>query len=137
MSVINSSDVYRIICKTLNTVNVKVMRHSQIVGYTLFKMLQYENEYPLEDIIDYTMLGILHDIGLFKTEIVGRLADYELNNVWDHSVYGYLFLRYLSPLKDKADRPLRFLQACGLQAPVLRRLKAYRCMPCRIFLRLR
>jgi len=103
MSVINSSDVYKIICKTLNTVNVKVMRHSQIVGYTLFKMLQYENEHSLEDIIDYTMLGILHDIGLYKTEIVGRLADYELNNVWDHSVYGYLFLRYLSPLKDKAE----------------------------------
>ena len=103
MSVINSSDVYKIICKTLNTVNAKVMRHSQIVGYTLFKMLQYENEYPLEDIIDYTMLGILHDIGLYKTEIVGRLADYELNNVWDHSVYGYLFLRYLSPLKAKAE----------------------------------
>lgn len=103
MSVINSSDVYKIICKTLNTVNAKVMRHSQIVGYMLFKMLQYENEHPLEDIIDYTMLGILHDIGLYKTEIVGRLADYELNNVWGHSVYGYLFLRYLSPLKDKAE----------------------------------
>ena len=103
MSVINSSDVYKIICKTLNTVNAKVMRHSQIVGYTLFKMLQYENEYSLEDIIDYTMVGILHDIGLYKTEIVGRLADYELNNVWEHSVYGHLFLRYLSPLKDKAD----------------------------------
>ena len=103
MSVINSSDVYKIICKTLNTVSAKVMRHSQIVGYTLFKMLQYENEYSLEDIIDYTMVGILHDIGLYKTEIVGRLADYELNNVWEHSVYGHLFLRYLSPLKDKAD----------------------------------
>lgn len=103
MSVINSSDVYKIICKTLNTVSAKVMRHSQIVGYTLFKMLQYENEYSLDDIIDYTMIGVLHDIGLYRTEIVGRLADYELNNVWEHSVYGHLFLRYLSPLRDKAD----------------------------------
>lgn len=108
MSVINSGDVYRIICKTLNTVSAKVMRHSQIVGYTLFKMLQYENEtkenqYSLDDIIDYTMLGILHDIGLYKSEVTGRLANYELKNVWDHSVYGYLFLRYLSPLKEKAD----------------------------------
>lgn len=106
MSVITGGNVYRIICKTLNTVSAKVMRHSQIVGYTLFKMLQYESEYSLEDIIDYTMIGILHDIGLFKTEITGRLADYELNNVWDHSVYGYLFLRYLSPLQDKADAVL-------------------------------
>ncbi len=108
MAVINSGDVYRIICKTLNTVSAKVMRHSQIVGYTLFKMLQYENEctdtkYSLEDIIDYTMIGILHDIGLYKSEITGRLANYELNNVWDHSVYGYLFLRYLSPLHEKAE----------------------------------
>lgn len=103
MSVIDSSDVYRIICKSLNTVSAKVMRHSQIVGYTLFKMLQCENAYPLEDIIDYTMVGILHDIGLYKTEITGRMADYELNNVWDHSVYGYLFLRHLSPLGDKAE----------------------------------
>lgn len=103
MSIINSSDVYRIICQTLNTVSAKVMRHSQIVGYTLFKMLQYENAYPLEDIIDYTMVGILHDMGLYKNEITGRMADYELNNVWDHSVYGYLFLRHLSPLQDKAE----------------------------------
>ncbi len=103
MAIISSSDVNNIIRKTLNMVDKKIMEHCEIVAYTLYKMLQYENIYSAQQLVDYTMLGILHDIGLFKTGDSENLISYELKNVWEHSIYGYLFLRYLSPLKEHAE----------------------------------
>ncbi len=103
MAVINSSNLYKIICKTLNMVDDKIMEHSEIVSYTLYKMLQFESRYSPQDMVDFAMIGILHDIGLFKTGSSDQLMFFETKNVWEHSIYGYLFLRYLSPLKEKAE----------------------------------
>lgn len=103
MQIISSGDVYKIICKALDMVDAEIMEHSEIVGYTLFKMLQYENKYSAHDLIDYTMIGILHDIGLYKTGSSEELLLSETKNVWRHSIYGYLFLRYLSPMREKAE----------------------------------
>ena len=87
MSVINSSDVYKIICKTLNTVNAKVMRHSQIVGYTLFKMLQYENvkiydpQPDAEIITDLNNYMDLHHYGPWINELLVNRMSQEMYRV--------------------------------------------------------
>ena len=31
------------------------------------------------------------------------MVKFEADNVWEHSIYGYLFLKYLSPLKEQAE----------------------------------
>ena len=31
------------------------------------------------------------------------MLEFETNNVWDHSIYGYLFMKYMSPLKDYSE----------------------------------
>lgn len=102
MNIIGSSDVYAIIRKSLNMVDDRIMEHGEIVGYILYKMLLNENKCSIRDLPDYTMLGILHDIGIYK-DSAEELASFESKNVWKHSIYGYLFLRYLSPLKEKAE----------------------------------
>ncbi len=101
--VITSGDIYSIIRKTLGLVNEQVTEHSEIVGYMLYKMLLTENRCSGDELIDYTMVGILHDLGVFKTGQQGFVMEHETQNVWDHSIYGYLFLKYLSPLSSKAD----------------------------------
>ena len=40
---------------------------------------------------------------MIKTGYRGSSVDRETKNVWAHSIYGYLFLRYLSPIGDKAE----------------------------------
>lgn len=103
MSIIGSKDVYEIIKKTLGIINTKIMNHGEITGYILYKMLEYEQQYTEQELVDYTMLGILHDIGLYKEENVKNVSDFETKNLWPHSIYGFLFLKYLSPMDDKAE----------------------------------
>lgn len=101
--IIGSKDVYAIIKQTLSMVNPDIMTHGEIVGFILAKMLESENMYTKSDIADYAMLGVLHDLGLYRNKQEGTLFDFENNDVWAHSIYGYLFLKYLSPLADKAE----------------------------------
>lgn len=108
MSIISSKDVYEIIRKTLGIINSKIMHHGEITGYILYKMMEYENactdqHYTEQELVDYTMLGILHDIGLYKEENIRNVSDFETRNRWSHSIYGFLFLKYLSPMGDKAE----------------------------------
>lgn len=108
MSIISSKDVNEIIRKTLGIINQKIMNHGEITGYILYKMMEYENtyteqHYTEQDMVDYTMLGILHDIGLYKEDNVKNVTDFETKNLWPHSIYGFLFLKYLSPIGDKAE----------------------------------
>jgi len=49
---------------------------------------------------------MLHDIGAYKIEELNDMLMFETRNVWRHSVYGYLFLKYLSPLSEYADMVL-------------------------------
>ncbi len=108
MSVISSKDVNEIIRKTLGIINNKIMHHGEITGYILYKMMEYENaytdqHYTEQELVDYTMLGILHDIGLYKEDNIKNVSDFETKNLWPHSIYGFLFLKYLSPMGDKAE----------------------------------
>ena len=108
MSVISSKDVNEIIRKTLGIINNKIMHHGDVTGYILYKMMEYENtyteqHYTEQELVDYTMLGILHDIGLYKEDNVKNVTDFETKNLWPHSIYGFLFLKYLSPMDDKAE----------------------------------
>lgn len=103
MGVINNKDISRIIFRSLSMVDEKVMQHGMIVGYVFYKMLDYTNKFFLQELIDYTTIGVLHDIGLFKSVDKERIQLEETKFVWKHSVYGYLFLKYLSPLGDKAE----------------------------------
>lgn len=103
MSVISSKDVYEIIMKTLSIINPRIIHHGEITGYILYKMLEYEQQYTEQELVDYTMLGILHDIGLYKEDNVKNVTEFETKNLWPHSIYGFLFLKYLSPMNDKAE----------------------------------
>lgn len=105
-SVISSKDVYHIIRKALEIMDVSIVQHGERTGYILLKMLQTEGNHTKQSILDYTMLGMLHDIGMIKTGYSGTLVDREQKNVWAHSIYGYLFLKHLSPIGEKAEAVL-------------------------------
>ena len=102
-NIIQSRDVYNIIRKALEIMDVKVMQHSEVTAYLLFKMLQVEGTYSVQELADYTMIGMMHDIGMIKTGYSNDIVERETKGVWAHSIYGYMFLRYLSPIGDKAE----------------------------------
>lgn len=103
IKIIHSRDVYNIIRKALEIMDVDIMRHGEVTAYILYKMLQMEGTYTAQELADYTMIGMLHDIGMIKTGHSQDLWERETKGVWAHSIYGYLFMKYLSPIGDKAE----------------------------------
>ncbi|MEG0379076.1 MAG: HD domain-containing protein, partial [Eubacterium sp.] len=101
--VIKSADAVRIVCKTLGLVDGRLMHHGERVAYMLYHMLRDSDKYTEEEKLCIFCLGIFHDIGAYKTDEIDQMVEFESDNVWEHSIYGYLFLKYLSPLKNYAE----------------------------------
>lgn len=100
---VSTKDVYNVIRQTLGFMDGKVLLHGEITGYIFYNMLKAEGTYTDAELAEYALIGMLHDLGMIKTGYKGDVVEGETNNVWAHSVYGYLFLKYLSPVGDKAE----------------------------------
>jgi len=100
MQLLKNEKVIDIMEKTLNHVDSRLIDHGKRVAYLIFKMLQPGHKYTDKQLCDICILAMLHDVGAYKTEEIDKMVVFETIDVWEHSIYGYLFLRYFSPLKD-------------------------------------
>lgn len=103
MGIVNGTQVYKIITKVLEIMNKEILEHGRYVSYIFYNMLRATGRYTEKDLADFSMLGLLHDIGIIKTGYKSSLVEMETKDTWAHSIYGHLFLKYLSPAGDKAD----------------------------------
>lgn len=99
---ITSRNMADLIYETVRLMNKSMAHHGMRVSYIMSKMLETQNTYEKYEIADYMVLALLHDIGAIKTDDVRKPLTYEAKNSTPHSVYGYLFLRYLSPLEEQS-----------------------------------
>ncbi|MDE7207580.1 MAG: HD domain-containing protein, partial [Lachnospiraceae bacterium] len=76
--------------------------HSVRVGYIMAKILEGRGSYEKYEIADFMILAMLHDIGAYKTDDVRKQLTYEAKRTLPHSIYGYLFLKYLSPFEERS-----------------------------------
>ncbi|MDL2236879.1 HD domain-containing protein [Christensenellaceae bacterium OttesenSCG-928-K19] len=102
MASIDSSAAIQIIRRALGGIDTELVSHGDRVAYILYKMLAYQGKYSKDEMQKIFVLAILHDIGAYKTDEPGVLLKFEYAQVWPHSVYGYFYLKYLSPYKDLA-----------------------------------
>ncbi len=100
---VRAVDIYNVVCKTMSVMDPEIQTHGEITGYIFYNMLKAEGLYTPMELAEYALLGVLHDVGMFKTGYKGDIIQYEISNVWAHSVYGYLFMNYLSPVGNKAE----------------------------------
>lgn len=106
MDVIDSLGTFHILRKTLGLVDRRLVDHGERVAYILYAMLRQAPAYTPEQIARACTVGVLHDIGAYKTDEIDNLLRFETGDVWNHAVYGYLFIRNLSPLAELADAVL-------------------------------
>lgn len=99
---ITSKNLFYLICDTLKLMDESLIKHGTRVSYIMSKMLECKGGYEKFEIADFMLLGVLHDIGAYKTDDVRKQLTYEAKNPVPHSIYGYLFLKYLSPLEEQA-----------------------------------
>ncbi|MCD8139118.1 MAG: hypothetical protein LUE17_04965 [Planctomycetaceae bacterium] len=95
---IPSRNVVNIINNTLNLVDPRLINHGGRVAGHVYQVLRARGGMDDKTIRDICLLAVLHDIGAYKTEEIDRMVEFETEEVWSHSIYGFLFLKYLSPL---------------------------------------
>ena len=99
---ITSRNMADLIYETVRLMNKSMAHHCMRVSYIMAKMLETQGTYEKYEIADYMVLALLHDIGANKTDDVRKPLTFESKNSTPHSIYGYLFLRYLSPLEEQS-----------------------------------
>jgi HD-GYP domain-containing protein (c-di-GMP phosphodiesterase class II) len=95
-----------LIYETLRLMNKSMAHHSMRVSYIMAKMMETREVYERYEIADFATLALLHDIGAFKTDDIRMRLSFEAKNPAPHTIYGYLFLKYLSPLEEQAKMVL-------------------------------
>lgn len=101
--VADNNSIAGLIQRTLNFVDSRLVDHGKRVAFIVSRMLAAQGNYSGRDIQDICIIALLHDIGAYKTEEISRLTQFETVEVWEHSVYGYLFLNRMSPLAHWAE----------------------------------
>jgi len=113
MQLIKNEKIIDIMEKTLNHMDPRLVDHGKRVAYMIFKILEKQRKYDNKQLRDICILAMLHDVGAYKTEEIDKMVVFETADVWEHSVYGYLFLKYFSPLKELSDIILYHHANCG------------------------
>ena len=103
MKIITLKDVLMVIQRTLDSMDDRLVGHGEKVAYIMHKLLKCHGGYSHEEILRLITLAVFHDIGAYKIEERDRIIDIDLDIPMNHSVYGYLFITYFSPLSDLAD----------------------------------
>lgn len=103
---INNESIFNIIRRFCNYIDPRLTEHGTHVSYIVFRMLKETGKFTSQELRNICFVAQLHDIGAYKTEEISRMLQFETKDVWDHSFYGYLFIRYFSPLRDLASAVL-------------------------------
>ena len=104
MEYIKSKDIFLLMRDILTLIHPRPMEHGSRVAYMVYLMLRERSRYEEFELADIVMLATMHDIGAYMTE-EGKINDilrYESRESMAHSIYGYLFFKYLSPVPDLA-----------------------------------
>ncbi len=126
MSTLKCGNKIVLLCsKALRFFDERLISHGERVAYIATKIMQ-----ELDDNSDFNpssiyLMSIFHDIGAYKTEDINNLLKFETANVDEHSVYGYLFLKYLTPITDNCEAVLYHHTPAALLSDVEPMVAAY------------
>lgn len=102
MEYIKSKNMCILIRDTLALIDKRIIEHGSRTAYILSCMLACRGGYEQYEIADLAILAMLHDFGAYKTDNVHEMMRVELQDPMPHSIYGYLFFKYLSPHPEYA-----------------------------------
>jgi HD-GYP domain-containing protein (c-di-GMP phosphodiesterase class II) len=101
--IVHQDNIIGLIQRTLNELDPRLVNHGLRVAYVVSSMLKEEGSFTEKEIQDLCITAMMHDVGAYKTEDLEEMLDFETMDIWAHSIYGYLFLKHLSPLSDWAE----------------------------------
>lgn len=111
---ISNTELLSIVRRTFNQVDHRLVDHGVRVASLVARVLPLLDHYSQELQRDICFLAALHDIGAYKTEEIDDLLQFETVSVWNHAVYGSLFLKHFSPFTDLSGAVLLHHLPCSL-----------------------
>ena len=98
----NNFPIVKVMENTLNYVDERLIDHGRRVAYLVYRALRRQGACTGIALDEAVLLSLLHDIGAYQTEEIDKMLQFEMEKVWEHSTYGYLFLKHFSPLSHLA-----------------------------------
>lgn len=80
----------------------RLIAHGERVAFIAHQIFQ-ECKIKNMNLSILLLLCIFHDIGAYKTDEIDNMFQFETRNVHDHSIYGYLFLKYFFPWPEYSE----------------------------------
>ena len=102
MSEVTLKDVLKVIQRTINSVDNRLLDHGEQVGFICMRMGLAMGHTEAE-LIPLCSLATIHDIGAYKVEERKRLTEFEVDSPHEHAIYGSLFVRHFSPFPEAAN----------------------------------
>ena len=99
---ISSRDICKIILEALRLIDQRLVAHGERVAYIIWKLMEIKGGYEEYELAEYAFIAALHDIGAFKVEMGRDVLDFDVAHPMKHSIYGYLFMKYASPIGDRS-----------------------------------
>lgn len=100
----NNHSVITLFQRMLNYVDPRLVNHGFRVAVHADHILQ-QLQPNCDKVLrrNLILVALLHDIGANKTDEINDFIKFETESSWQHSIYGYLFLKYFSPLSDLSE----------------------------------
>ena len=89
MDNLKGKDVFYAICDSLKSLDQRPIDHGIRTAYIMCKMLEHTGKYTPDAMADLFVLAALHDIGVYKTDNISNMLNYEFNKYRAHSVFGF------------------------------------------------
>lgn len=99
----NDVSLYAVLRQIMNELNSQVVEHGERVAYLYLKISEYRKESDSEHREKMMLACYAHDIGAYKTEKFLDLLKFDIDKPLEHCIYGYLFMKYFSPLEKDAE----------------------------------
>lgn len=103
---IYSNQIITMICRALNLIDKRLVDHGVQVAVVMKDMLEADGVQELELKRDLCILSLFHDVGAYQLEEIENLIQVETKSAWEHSIYGYLFLKEFAPFGELAETVL-------------------------------
>ena len=100
------NSIIEIIRRSLSYIDPRLMEHGERVAYIASEIIRDREDEHALDPKHLFLLSLLHDIGAYKTEEIGNMLLFEMQDVQEHAVYGYLFLNHAANFGDHAKAVL-------------------------------
>lgn len=100
---LHSPEIIGILSSALSKIDPRLMHHGERVAYLAAKICRESADRAEFDLSRLLILCVLHDIGAYKTNEIDDMVRFETETVFDHSLFGYLFLKNTPHLSELAE----------------------------------